>query len=166
MHEPEDGPRRLRCDFPVGETRRPEREERTLKVVDFVWLAAKATWLVEVKDPEQAKESYRSSALRDALSTLASGQLVDEHFLPKLFGTYVWLRREGLLRPLPHRYAVLVALSPFDAPLRNAVTDRIQREIDAIGPFDRSTGRAPIVEVHDLASWNALAGTPEIVREA
>ncbi len=170
MYEPKDpkpGVKRLRCEFPTNETHRPEKNlGNKLKVVDFVWSAARTTWLVEIKDPEATPEDRRGGEVRGTLAKLASGDLVDEHFLPKLFGTYVWLRREGILRPVSHRYAVLVPTGDFDAALRNAVTDRIQREIDAIGPLDRATGRAPVAEAHGLASWNAIPATPEIVREA
>ena len=165
MYEPEDGSRRLRCDFPEGETQRPDREERTLKCVDFVWQASDATWLVEIKDPGRPEEPYRTQAAGETLTTLASGQLVDEHFLPKLFGTYIWMRRRGLLRDLPHRYAMLVVM-PLDAALRNATMDRVQREVNGVGPVDRENGRGPVAEVHDLTSWNATSGVPEIVREA
>jgi hypothetical protein len=164
VYEPETGTRRLRCDFPEPETKRPEKEERTLKCVDFVWQSPDETWLVEIKDPERPEEPYRTQAVSEAAATLLSGRLVDEHFLPKLFGTYVWLRRKGLLRAVSHRYAVLIA-TPLDAPLRNSVMDRVQREIDGVGPFDRERGIAPVAEVHDLASWNALSGTPKISRE-
>lgn len=162
--EPKQGVKRLWCDFPPGETHRPDGLSK-LRTVDFVWSVAKATWLVEIKDPEATPEPQREGEVKGTLSKLLSGDLVDEHFLPKLFGTYVWLRRKGLLRPVPHRYAVLVAM-PLDAALRNAVTDRIQREIDAVGPVDRAKGIPPVAEAHDLASWNALPGTPGIVREA
>ena len=165
MYEPEDGSRRLRCDFPEAETRRPERENRELKLVDFVWQPSGATWLVEIKDPESAPENQRDGSVKGMMRELGTGKLVDKHFLPKLFGTYVWLRREGLLRDVPHRYAILIAM-PFDAALRNSTMDRVQREIDAVGPFDRKTGRGPVAEVYDLTSWNATSGVPEIVREA
>ena len=170
MYEPENpkpGVRRLWCGFSLSETRRPEKSPgNKLKVVDFIWSAAGTTWLVEIKDPEATPEDRREGEVKGTPARLASGDLVDEHFLPKLFGTYVWMRREGLLRPVPHRYVVLIGMDRLDAALRNAVTDRIQREIDAVGPLDRTTDRAPMAEAHDLASWNALAGTPEIAREA
>lgn len=162
---PKSGVKRLWCDFPLAETRRVEQEERTLKVVDFLWQPAEATWLVEIKDPEGAPGAYRTEAVSATLSTLASGMLVDEHFLPKLFGTYVWLAREGLLRPVAHRYAVLIGMDRLDAALRLAAGDRVQRSIDAVGPVDRASGRAPFAEVHDLRSWNALPSAPQITRE-
>lgn len=155
----------LRCDFPPLETHRPEERNRELKLVDFVWLPSDATWLVEIKNPYDAPEDQQSGAVRGTLETLRNGRLVDQHLLPKLFGTYAWLFRAGLLRGLPHRYVALIATDPLDAGLRLAAVEAIQRTIDAVGPLDRTSGISPVAEVHDLASWNALAGTPEITRE-
>ena len=150
MFEPETGSRRLRCDFPEAETHRIDKSIQ-LKTVDFVWQPPSATWLVEIKDPEATPEEHREGAVQGTIQELRTGKLVDEHFLPKLFGTYVWLRRQGVLKDVPHRYAILIVM-PLDAALRNAATDRIQREVDAIGPLDRTRSRAPVAELHDLVS--------------
>ncbi|MCW3052485.1 MAG: hypothetical protein JWN14_1655, partial [Chthonomonadales bacterium] len=52
------------------------------------------------------------------------------------------------------RYVVLIGLSSLTAADRNRLTDKIQRLVDRIGPKIRHSRQWPVIEVHNVLSWN------------
>ena len=52
------------------------------------------------------------------------------------------------------RYGVVIAMSTLTAADRSMLTNKVQRVVDRIGPKIRYSRHWPLVEVHNVASWN------------
>ncbi|HZP83178.1 MAG TPA: hypothetical protein VFB21_16165, partial [Chthonomonadaceae bacterium] len=157
---------RLEFDFSgaILPIERPERSAQPLRPVDFIAKYAQELWLIEVKDPEGAPAPHRIGAIQDAIKGIQNEHLLKEHLLPKLYGTFaylVWRNREPRGRV---RYGVLIGLTTLSAPDRNMLTDKIQRIVDRIGPKVRHSRHWPVVEVHNIASWNLAHANMRIIR--
>jgi hypothetical protein len=124
-----------------------------LKTVDFVVCFAKETWLIECKDPEGAG-THSVSAVKKTLQELRNDELLKTHLLPKLYGTYAHLAMTNNLPKGRVRYGVVIGLSGLDAALCIALTDRIQRIVNQIGPKRPHSRFVPEVEVHNVERWN------------
>lgn len=133
---------------------RPEKRERSLKVVDFVFRYRGETWFIECKDPEAAPVPHRLGALRAAWQEIRNEALMKEHLLPKLYGTSAYLVLNSKLQRGRIRYAVVIGLATLDAATRIVLTDAVQRIVNRIGPRPGRSRYAPVVEIHNLASWN------------
>ena len=125
-----------------------------LKSVDFyVWLTGQL-WLIEVKDPEAARDNMVEIAKKTLYSELKNDALLKEHILPKLFGSYVHLAFEDVDLDVPVRYGVVLGVRGLSNADRNTLTDKIERIVRKIGPKVGPSNHWPEIEVHNLESWN------------
>ena len=147
---------KLEFDFSgAGFLEKPGSLASPLKSVDFWAQYPGETWLIEVKDPEQAPPVHLPGAVASVLAEIGNDSLLKEHLLPKLYGMFAYMvmtHREPRGRV---RYGVLIGLSDLTAAERHTLTDNVQRVVDRIGPKIRYGKHWPVVEVHNVASWNA-----------
>ncbi len=143
---------------------RPEQIERSLKVVNFVFRLKSETWFIECKDPEGTPLPRRADKIKEMWSAIKNDALLKEHLLPKLYGTFVHLTLTGTLHRGRVRYGVIIGLSDLDAATRLVLIDTVQRVIDRIGPKLRHSRHVPVVEVHNVSSWNAAYPNMSITR--
>jgi hypothetical protein len=136
-----------------------------LKSVDFWARYPGVTWLIEVKDPESASPAHQPSAVAGVLKEIRNDRLLKEHLLPKLYGVFAYLVVTGREPRGPVRYAVLIGLSDLTADERHVLTNGVQRVVDRIGPKVRHGRHWPIVEVHNVASWNRAHPTMAVTRQ-
>ncbi len=148
---------RLGFDFScaTGAVARPETAANPLKCVDVCARYPDGLWLVEVKDPEGTSEQHREGAVIGIWKEIQNDHLLKSHLLPRLYGTYAYLVEQGLEPRGCVRYGILIGLTDLTAADRASLTDKVQRFVDRIGPKIRHSRHWPVVEVHNIASWNA-----------
>jgi gamma-glutamyl:cysteine ligase YbdK (ATP-grasp superfamily) len=156
----------LEFDFSgaVDPVEKPDRPAQPLKSVDFVAKYARELWLIEVKDPDAAPAPQQRGAINAMIAGIQNDELLKQHLLPKIYGTFVYLvqnRREPRGRV---RYGVLIGLTALTAADRAVLTDKLQRVIDRVGPKVRHSRMWPIAEVHNVASWNGAHPDMAITR--
>ena len=157
---------KLQFDF-SGATQpveKPDNPSQAFKSVDFVAKYPHELYLIEVKDPEATPLPHQLGAINDAIAKLQNDDLIKEHLLPKIYGTFaylVWGNREPRGRV---RYAIVIGLFSLTVAERSLLTDKVQRVIDRIGPKIRRSRYTPTVEVHTVESWNRTHTDKQIVR--
>ncbi len=90
---------------------------------------------------------------------------MNEHILPKLYGAFVYLvqnRREPRRRV---RYGIVIGLASLTAAERSALTDKSQRVVDRVGPKIRHSRNCPVIEIHNIESWNVAHPEMSIARK-
>lgn len=147
-------------------TDQPEKPAQPLKSVDFWARYPGCVWLIEVKDPDGAPAPHHAGAVASILKTVFNDHLLKEHLLPKLYGSYAHLMDTGREPRGPVRYGVLLGLTSLTSADRTVLTNKLQRYVDRIGPKVRHSRHWPIVEVHNLSSWNAAHPEMAITRHA
>jgi hypothetical protein len=148
----------------VQRVSKPDALAAPLKCVDFVAYYSDELWLIELKDPEDAAPPLLAGSIAGNLAKVRSDELRKTHLLPKLFGVYAYLVESGAEPRGRVRYACLIGLTALTNADRMFVTNAIQRTVDRIGPKVRHSRHWPIVEVHNLASWNVAHPTMMAVR--
>ena len=146
---------KLEFDFSTAiATDKPDKKADPLKSVDFWVQYRNELWLIEVKDPEAAASPHQSSAAASVLKEILNDHLLKEHLLPKLYGVFAYLveiHREPRGRI---RYGVVIGMSSLTAAERTMLTNKVQRIVDRIGPKVRYGRHWPVIEVHNVVSWN------------
>jgi len=128
---------------------------KPLKSADFWVLCSSQSWLIEVKDPDETPPQYHAGQVLGILKEIKNDHFLREHVLPKLYGSYAHLCETGKEpRGIVH-YCVVIGLTTLTAADRSMLANRAQRIIDRIGPKVRYSRHWPVVEVHNLASWNS-----------
>ena len=166
MPNPEWTEGKLEFDFSgaIAPVKKPDTLESQLKCVDFLAIYPTETWLIECKDPEAAGLAHQVGSIKGMLTNIQNDSLLKSHLLPKIYGTYAYLAMSETLPQVMIRYGVVVGLSTLDAPTRNILSDKIQRVIDQVGPKSPHTQAVPIVDFHNVASWNAMFPDKQITR--
>lgn len=146
---------KLEFDFSSAlKTEKPDAAAAPLKATDFWVRFPRETWLIEVKDPEAARLDYRPGAVIGAFKEIQNDALLKEHLLPKIYGVYAYLVDSARAPRGRVRYCVVIGLASLSAADRTVLTNKIQRTVDQIGPKVRHGKYWPVVEVHNVESWN------------
>ena len=143
----------------------PDKDSKGLKSVDFIAKYPQELWLIEVKDPEATPSKRREGEIKGTLEKIRNESLMNEHILPKLYGTFAHLvqkRREPRGRV---RYGIVFGLTSLTAAERSTLTDKSQRIVDRIGPKIRHSRNWPIIEIHNIESWNAAHPEMTVTRK-
>ncbi len=148
----------------VQPVEKPDKSAQPLKSVDFLAQYSRALYLIEIKDPEATPIPQQSGAIKDAIAKLQNDDLIKEHFLPKLYGTFAYLVGQGREPRGKVRYGIVIGLSSLTVAERSLITDKVQRIVDRIGPKIRSSRNWPVVEVHNIDSWNRAHPDKTITR--
>ena len=138
------------------ETEKPDDAAHPLKSVDFWVRYPRLIWLIEVKDPEGTPFPYQSGQVNDSLAKLKNGDLINEHLLPKIYGVFAYLAQNNRVPRGRVRYGIVIGIQSLTASDRSVLTDKLQRTIDKIGPRSRYGRYDPLVEVHNVESWNRV----------
>ncbi len=138
----------------INPVRKPDKDENTLKTVDFIAEYPAVLWLIDVKDPERTSITHQQDAIQETLTSISNDSLLKEHLLPKLYGTFVYLVEKELESRGNILYVTLIGVTELDAALRSSLRDKIQRYINRIGPKFQNSHHSPIADVHNIASWN------------
>ena len=146
---------KLEFDFSTARaTDQPDKKAQPLKSVDFWAQYTDELWLIEVKDPEAASIVHQPGAVASVLKEILNDHLLKEHLLPKLYGAFAYLVEIGKEPRGRVRYGVVIGMSTLTAADRSMLTNKVQRIVDRIGPKIRYSRHWPLVEVHNVASWN------------
>lgn len=147
---------KLEFDFSgaIQPVEKPDVAAQPLKSVDFIVQYPRELLLIEVKDPDGAPGPHPAGAIRDTIAKLQNDDLLKERLLPKLYGTFAYLVSAGSEPRGRVRYVTLIGLSSITAAERSMLTDKIQRIVDRIGPKIRHSRQWPVIEVHNVLSWN------------
>lgn len=128
-----------------------DKEGGDLRTVDFLLQQEGQALFLEIKDYDGPRPSGAAS---DPRPEIENQKLIKKHFLPKLYGSYAIFFGFQQNAATRASYAVLIGCQDLNAPLRSKIEDDIRRIVHKVGPNLGEARIPPVVQVHNIESWN------------
>lgn len=122
-----------------------------LKTVDFLIEREGQAIILEFKDFDGPRTKGATS---DPRPEIQNQKLLKQHLLPKLYGSYAIFFGFQMEAAKKVSYAVVIGYRNLDAPLRAKVEEDIRRIVYRVGPNLTDSRVPPVVQVHNIESWN------------
>ncbi|MEO5367189.1 MAG: hypothetical protein H7831_12745 [Magnetococcus sp. WYHC-3] len=129
-----------------------------LKSVDFVVEWDNDFWLIEVKDPENARipVEHRKEQQQAFGKKMSSRSLIHAELFPKFIDSLIFLGLDRGIPPKPMKYLTLIAMADLGpaqlGPLQDALKNHHERCL--LGPAPRGWSKGFSVFMFTLELWN------------